>query len=112
MRQKGGNRLTARAKYRRTSPPASLPSRQAPTATSDAPSRSTSPVAETLPSVTVRYGCEYMSFRQDADSVTAEVSEGGKTSAITAKYLVGCDGGTSAVRKQLGIQLHGEGNIL
>ena len=69
-------------------------------------------VAETLPDVTVRYGCEYVSFRQDADSVTAEVTEAGKTSSITAKYLVGCDGGTSAVRKQLGFKLEGEGNIL
>src|SRR6201999_1980119 len=51
-------------------------------------------VVETLPSVTVRYGCEFLSFKQDANSVTAEVSEGGKTSLITAKYLVGCDGGT------------------
>ena len=32
-------------------------------------------VAETLPSVTVRYGCEFLSFAQDADSVTAEVNE-------------------------------------
>jgi 2-polyprenyl-6-methoxyphenol hydroxylase-like FAD-dependent oxidoreductase len=69
-------------------------------------------VAETMPSVTVRYGCEFLSFAQDAQSVTAEVSEAGKTSAITAKYLIGCDGGTSAIRKQLGIQLAGEGNIL
>ena len=52
-------------------------------------------VAETLPSVTVRYGCEFLSFKQDAHSVTAEVSEGGKDSTITARYLVGCDGGTS-----------------
>ena len=69
-------------------------------------------VAETLPSVTVRYGCEYLSFRQDTESVTAEVSEGGKPSTITAKYLVGCDGGTSTVRKQLDFSLEGEGNIL
>jgi 2-polyprenyl-6-methoxyphenol hydroxylase-like FAD-dependent oxidoreductase len=69
-------------------------------------------VAETLPSVTVRYGCEFLSFTQDADSVSAEVSESGKTSTISARYLVGCDGGSSAVRKQLGIKLAGEGNIL
>jgi 2-polyprenyl-6-methoxyphenol hydroxylase-like FAD-dependent oxidoreductase len=69
-------------------------------------------VAETLPSVTVRYGCEYLSFRQDSESVTAEIIEGGKTSTIIAKYLVGCDGGTSAVRKQLGFGLEGEGNML
>ena len=30
---------------------------------------------------------------------------------IRASYLVGCDGGSSTVRKQLGIPLQGEGNI-
>jgi hypothetical protein len=34
------------------------------------------------------------------------------TSEITAQYVVGCDGGSSAVRRQLGIQLRGEGNLL
>jgi 2-polyprenyl-6-methoxyphenol hydroxylase-like FAD-dependent oxidoreductase len=69
-------------------------------------------VAETLPSVTVRYGCEFLSFEQDESSVTAQLNEAGKTSAITAQYLIGCDGGSSQVRKQLGIGLAGEGNIL
>jgi 2-polyprenyl-6-methoxyphenol hydroxylase-like FAD-dependent oxidoreductase len=69
-------------------------------------------VAETLPSVTVRYGCELLSFTQGPHSVSAEVSEGGGGSTITAQYLVGCDGGTSAIRKQLGFRLNGEGNIL
>jgi 2-polyprenyl-6-methoxyphenol hydroxylase-like FAD-dependent oxidoreductase len=69
-------------------------------------------VAETLPSVAVRYGCEFLSFEQDARSVTAKVSEGGKSSTITARYLIGCDGGTSNVRRQLGFTLAGEGNIL
>ena len=31
---------------------------------------------------------------------------------MRAAYLVGCDGGTSTVRKQLGIKLAGEGNTL
>jgi hypothetical protein len=31
---------------------------------------------------------------------------------VRAHYLVGCDGGASAVRKELGIKLHGEGNTL
>jgi 2-polyprenyl-6-methoxyphenol hydroxylase-like FAD-dependent oxidoreductase len=69
-------------------------------------------VAETLPSVTVRYGCEFLSFTQGPSSVTAEVNEGGRTSTITAQYLVGCDGGASTIRKQLGFRLAGEGNIL
>ena len=36
-------------------------------------------IAERLPSVTVRYGCEFVSFKQDASFVTAEVNESGKT---------------------------------
>ena len=31
---------------------------------------------------------------------------------IRARYIVGCDGGASSVRRQLGIQLRGEGNLL
>jgi 2-polyprenyl-6-methoxyphenol hydroxylase-like FAD-dependent oxidoreductase len=65
-------------------------------------------VAEGLPSVTVRYGCELLSFTQDAGSVTATVRDlGGNTSQINALYLAGCDGGNSMVRRQLGIKLTG-----
>jgi 2-polyprenyl-6-methoxyphenol hydroxylase-like FAD-dependent oxidoreductase len=69
-------------------------------------------VAETLPSVSVRYGCEFLSFSQDRDSVTAQVRSDRMVSEIKAKYLVGCDGGSSAVRQQLGIGLSGEGDLL
>jgi len=69
-------------------------------------------VAESLPSVAVRYGCEFLSFSQDPASVSASVRANGSTSEITAKYLVGCDGGASAVRQQLGIGLNGEGDLL
>ncbi|MGB7077326.1 MAG: FAD-dependent monooxygenase [Xanthobacteraceae bacterium] len=70
-------------------------------------------VAETLPSVTVRYGCEFLSLRQDGEGVTARVQPaGGEPQDIRAAYLVGCDGGASAVRKELAIELSGEGNLL
>jgi 2-polyprenyl-6-methoxyphenol hydroxylase-like FAD-dependent oxidoreductase len=70
-------------------------------------------VAESLPSVTVRYGCELLSFAQDKGSVTAKVKDkSGAVSEITAQYMVGCDGGGSTVRRQLGIKLSGEGNLL
>ncbi len=69
--------------------------------------------AETLPSVAVRYGNELLSYSQDADSVTAQIKRSdGTTATVRAKYLVGCDGGSSVVRKQLGIKLAGEGNLL
>lgn len=70
-------------------------------------------IAETLPSVTVRYGCELLSFEQDASGVSTQIRHrDGSTSVLRSKYLVGCDGGASTVRQQLGIALHGEGDLL
>jgi 2-polyprenyl-6-methoxyphenol hydroxylase-like FAD-dependent oxidoreductase len=69
-------------------------------------------IAESLPTVTVRYGCEFLSFEQDASSVSVLCRSEGKDLSLKAKYLVGCDGGGSAVRQQLGIGLHGDGNLL
>ena len=69
-------------------------------------------IVETIPCVTVRFGCELITFTQDANSVIAVVqAKDAAEETIRASYLVGCDGGSSTVRKQLGIQLQGEGNI-
>ncbi len=70
-------------------------------------------VAESMPSVRVRFGCEFLSLSQDAAGVTAHLraSDGGERD-VRAAYLVGCDGGASAVRKELGIKLAGEGGLL
>ncbi|MGH9200793.1 MAG: FAD-dependent monooxygenase, partial [Vicinamibacterales bacterium] len=69
--------------------------------------------AERLPSVTVRFGCELMSLSQDARHASATVRSGDEaTSEIAAQFIVGCDGGASMVRKQLGIPLRGDGNLL
>jgi 2-polyprenyl-6-methoxyphenol hydroxylase-like FAD-dependent oxidoreductase len=69
-------------------------------------------IVETIPSVTVRFGCELIAFTQDATSVSAVVqAKDAAEETIRASYLVGCDGGSSTVRKQLGIRLQGEGNI-
>ena len=62
---------------------------------------------QALPSVAVRFGCELTSYTQDPDGVTAAVTGG----TIRAQYLVGCDGGSSTVRKQAGIRLEGRGGI-
>ncbi len=69
-------------------------------------------VVEALPSVSVRYGCELLSFSQDESGVSAQVRSAAGGSTITAAYLAGCDGGSSLVRRQLGIALSGEANIL
>jgi 2-polyprenyl-6-methoxyphenol hydroxylase-like FAD-dependent oxidoreductase len=69
-------------------------------------------LVEALPTVTVRFGCELESFTQTATGVQAQVTQpSGPTSPIQADYLVGCDGGSSSVRKQLGIALQGQGGI-
>jgi 2-polyprenyl-6-methoxyphenol hydroxylase-like FAD-dependent oxidoreductase len=74
-------------------------------------------IAEALPCVSVRYGCRLESFTQDESGVTAQVKNAdgaGRTSSgtIAASYMVGCDGGSSTVRKQLRIKLRGEANLL
>jgi 2-polyprenyl-6-methoxyphenol hydroxylase-like FAD-dependent oxidoreductase len=70
-------------------------------------------VAEQMPGITVRFGCEFLSLEQDATAVTATIrTQEGKAQEIRSAYLVGCDGGASRVRKELGIKLRGEGPML
>ena len=69
-------------------------------------------VVEKLPGVTVRYGTEFLDFTENPNGVTARLRNGGSTTEICALYLAGCDGGASPIRKQLGIDLKGEGNLL
>src|SRR5258708_2768639 len=53
-----------------------------------------------------------MDFEEDGPSVVATVrSWDGRSTKIRAAYLVGCDGGSSSVRKQLGIPLRGEASV-
>ena len=69
-------------------------------------------LVEKLPSVTVHFGCELTAYTQNADGVTAYLtSSSGQERTLRTTYLVGCDGGSSTVRKQAGIQLHGRGGI-
>src|SRR5580704_10210481 len=70
-------------------------------------------IAETLPAVTVRYGCAFEAFVEGSDAVTADVTNAdGRAARIEARYLVGCDGGASAVRRQLGIKLAGDASLM
>ncbi len=48
------------------------------------------------------------SLTQDAASVVASVQHADKMEEIRARYLVGCDGGSSTVRKSAGISFQGE----
>ena len=68
--------------------------------------------AEQIPTVAVRYGTELLEFEDDGSGVAATVrSSDGTTTRIRAAYLIGCDGGSSLVRRRLGIRLRGEANL-
>ncbi|MGW5111348.1 rifampin monooxygenase [Nocardia sp. NPDC004123] len=55
--------------------------------------------------VEILRGCAVAGLSQDADGVTVELAGG---SRLCSRYLVGCDGGRSTVRKLLGIGFPGE----
>jgi len=65
--------------------------------------------AESLPAVNLRYDTMLDSFRQDGEKVTAEIvdAKASVRETLEADYLVGCDGGKSAVRRALGIAYQG-----
>jgi rifampicin monooxygenase len=50
-------------------------------------------------------GCELVGLSQDDHGVTAELADG---TQLRSRYLVGCDGGRSTVRKLLGVGFPGE----
>lgn len=53
----------------------------------------------------VRRGCTVTGLSQDDEGVTVELADG---TSLRARYLVGCDGGRSTVRKLAGIDFPGE----
>ncbi|MFE3175240.1 FAD-dependent monooxygenase [Amycolatopsis sp. NPDC059090] len=53
----------------------------------------------------VRHGRAVVAFEQDEDGVTVELTDGER---LRSKYLVGCDGARSTVRKLLGVGFPGE----
>jgi 2-polyprenyl-6-methoxyphenol hydroxylase-like FAD-dependent oxidoreductase len=53
----------------------------------------------------IRRGCEVVGLSQDEDGVTVESADGTR---LRSRYLVGCDGARSTVRKRLGVGFPGE----
>ncbi|MCE7004048.1 rifampin monooxygenase [Kibdelosporangium philippinense] len=53
----------------------------------------------------IRRGTEVVGLDQDGDGVTIELADG---TQLRSRYLVGCDGGRSTVRKLLGVAFPGE----
>jgi 2-polyprenyl-6-methoxyphenol hydroxylase-like FAD-dependent oxidoreductase len=54
--------------------------------------------------VCIYYGCEVTGFAQDDTGVDVRLSDG---EPLRARYLVGCDGGRSLIRKAAGIEFPG-----
>jgi rifampicin monooxygenase len=53
----------------------------------------------------IRRGCELVGLSQDEDGVSVELADGTR---LRSRYLAGCDGGRSTVRKLLGVGFPGE----
>jgi 2-polyprenyl-6-methoxyphenol hydroxylase-like FAD-dependent oxidoreductase len=53
----------------------------------------------------IRRGCELVGLSQDDHGVTVELADG---TQLRSRYLIGCDGGRSTVRKLLGVGFPGE----
>ena len=58
-----------------------------------------------LTDVDVRLGRRFEGLVQDGDGVTVTLAGPGALETVRARYLVGCDGGASAVRKAIGVGL-------
>ncbi len=66
-----------------------------------------------FPNVTLMFGADVGSVRQDADSVSVDVRKGAgsqtqtQSQTFSGDYLIGADGSWSAVRQALGIEFEG-----
>lgn len=69
--------------------------------------------AERQPGVTLRHLTRLVAFEQDGYGVTAQLEsiENGARQTVRARYMVGCDGASSTVRKHLDIPMSGLGTL-
>lgn len=69
--------------------------------------------ATARPGVDIRFAQRLETFRRTGDGVVAEIRnlEDDTTYRVSARHLVGADGGRSTVRRQLGIRYEGEGGV-
>ena len=67
-------------------------------------------IAESQPGAQIHFGCKLESFAADDAGVTAKVVNvaSGERRSIRARYLLGADGASSAVRRALGFEMTGE----
>ena len=68
---------------------------------------------EKRPGITIRPQTAFERYEDAADGVTVHCRDltTNEPLSLRARYLVGCDGGTSPVRKQMGVELLGDAEI-
>ncbi|MEC7764980.1 MAG: FAD-dependent oxidoreductase [Pseudomonadota bacterium] len=60
------------------------------------------------PRIDLMYDTELTSFKDDGARLSARVDQNGQAKRIDARFLIGCDGGRSFVRKSIGATLSGD----
>lgn len=66
-----------------------------------------------VPAIELRYGWRCVEFDDDGDAVRVVIEHDadGRREELRGRYLVGCDGGQSFVRRRLGIRYEGEASL-
>ena len=68
--------------------------------------------ARTFGRITIVPETTVLRYDDAADEVTVHCeNRSGAARTITSRYLIGCDGGTSGIRKQMGVQLLGDAEL-
>ena len=69
--------------------------------------------ARTQPALEIRHGWKFDGMVQHDDCVIADIVElsTGRRESVRAEYLVACDGGSSDIRRALGIRMGGRGKM-
>ena len=59
----------------------------------------------------IEYSTQWLSMVQENETVVSTMSHNGNDEVIVAKYVLGCDGASSAVRRASGIAMEGPDNL-
>lgn len=60
-----------------------------------------------FPNVSVHLGCELRALTRADDHATLEVAAGDARASVRARFVLGCDGAHSLVRRLVGVEMHG-----
>lgn len=65
-----------------------------------------------MPGITVRYDTEVLGYTQDDAGVSVRIRDkAGAESSLRCQYLIGADGGRSAIRHAMGVRLEGDAEL-